>query len=61
MRDVQTREAVTPATGFYIASSTKSYTGTLAALLASRGVIDLDAPLSRYLPELRMNAPLSAD
>lgn len=61
VRDVQTRESVTPATGFYIASSTKSYTGTLAALLASRGVVDLDAPLSRYLPELRMNAPLSAD
>jgi CubicO group peptidase (beta-lactamase class C family) len=61
VRDVETREPVTPATGFYIASSTKSYTGTLAALLASRGVIDLDAPLSRCLPELRMNAPLSAD
>ena len=61
VRDVGTREPVTPSTVFYIASSTKSFTGTLAALLASRGVIDLDAPLSRYLPELRMNAPLSAD
>jgi CubicO group peptidase (beta-lactamase class C family) len=59
--DVETRAPVTPATGFYIASSTKSFTGTLAALLAARGVVDLDAPLSRYLPELRMNAPLSAD
>ena len=61
VRDVTTREPVTPQTGFYIASSTKSFTGTLAALLAQRGVIDLDAPLSRYLPELRLNAPLSAD
>ena len=61
VRDVQTREPVTPQTGFYIASSTKSFTGTLAGLLAARGVIDLDAPLSRYLPELRMTAPLSAD
>jgi CubicO group peptidase (beta-lactamase class C family) len=59
--DVETRAPVTPQTGFYIASSTKSFTGTLAALLASRGTVDLDAPLSRYLPELRMNAPLSAD
>ena len=59
--DVETRAPVTPGTGFYIASSTKSFTGTLAALLASRGTIDLDAPLSRYLPELRMNPPLSAD
>ncbi|HEX6368320.1 MAG TPA: serine hydrolase domain-containing protein [Longimicrobium sp.] len=61
VRDVRTREPVTPQTGFYIASSTKSFTGTLAALLDQRGVISLDAPLSRYLPELRMNAPLSAD
>lgn len=61
VRDVATREPVTPSTVFYIASSTKSFTGTLAAVLASRGVIDLDAPLSRYLTELRMNAPLSAD
>ncbi|HYR12301.1 MAG TPA: serine hydrolase domain-containing protein, partial [Longimicrobium sp.] len=61
VRDVHTREPVTPQTGFYIASSTKSFTGTLAAILDQRGVISLDAPLSRYLPELRMNAPLSAD
>lgn len=61
VRSVATREPVTPSTVFYIASSTKSFTGTLAAVLAARGVIDLDAPLSRYLPELRMNAPLSAD
>jgi CubicO group peptidase (beta-lactamase class C family) len=61
VRDVHTREPVMPATGFYIASSTKSFTGTLAAILDQRGVISLDAPLSRYLPELRMNAPLSAD
>lgn len=59
--DVETGAPVTTGTGFYIASSTKSFTGTLAALLDSRGVIDLDAPLSRYLPELRMNPPLSAD
>jgi CubicO group peptidase (beta-lactamase class C family) len=61
VRDVRTREPVTPQTGFYIASSTKSFTGTLAAILHQRGVISLDAPLSRYLPELRMSAPLSAD
>ncbi|HEU0013073.1 MAG TPA: serine hydrolase domain-containing protein, partial [Longimicrobium sp.] len=61
VRDVRTREPVTPSTVFYIASSTKSFTGTLAAVLAQRGTIDLDAPLSRWLPELRMRAPLSAD
>jgi CubicO group peptidase (beta-lactamase class C family) len=61
VRNVRTREPVTPGTGFYIASSTKSFTGTLAAILHQRGVIDLGAPLGRYLPELRMNPPLSAD
>lgn len=61
VRDVRTREPVTPQTGFYIASSTKSFTGTVAAILHQRGVISLDAPVSRYLPELRLNAPLSAD
>src|SRR5688500_14021276 len=57
VRAVRTREPVLPGTGFYTASSTKSFTGTLAALLHQRGVIDLDAPLGRYLPELRMNPP----
>ncbi|HEU0298196.1 MAG TPA: serine hydrolase domain-containing protein, partial [Longimicrobium sp.] len=61
VRDVRTRQPVMPGTGFYIASSTKSFTGTLAAVLHQRGVIDLDAPLGRYLPELRMSPPLSAD
>lgn len=61
VRDVETRQPVTPETGFYIASSTKSFTGTLAAVLAERGEIGLDAPLSRALPDLELRAPLSAD
>lgn len=61
VRDVGTGEPVTPETGFYIASSTKSFTGTLAALLDQRGTLALDAPLSRSLPDLRLAAPLSPD
>ncbi len=53
VRDVRTREPVTPQTGFYIASSTKSFTGTLAAILDQRGVIGLDAPLSADSVTLR--------
>jgi len=53
--------AVTPETEFYIASSTKAFTGLAAAILAREGVIDLDVPLSRYLPEVRFKPPLSAD
>ena len=40
-------------TGYYIASSTKSYTGLACAILAARGQLDLDAPISKYLTELR--------
>lgn len=48
-------------TVFYIASSTKSYAGLLAATLAARGVVDLDAPIVRYLPELRFAPDVNAE
>lgn len=51
--DVETQVPVTPATPFYIASSTKSFTAMAAAVLAERGVLDLDAPVTRYVPEMR--------
>jgi CubicO group peptidase (beta-lactamase class C family) len=35
------------------ASGSKSMTGTVAALLAHEGLIDLAAPVAEYLPELR--------
>jgi CubicO group peptidase (beta-lactamase class C family) len=59
--DVETRRPVTPQTIFYIASTTKSFTGLAAALLDEQGRIDLDAHLSRYLPTARLQAPLNAD
>ena len=59
--DIEARIPVTPRTLFYIASSTKSFTGLAAALLDRDGVLSLDAPLSRYLPELELHPPLSAD
>jgi CubicO group peptidase (beta-lactamase class C family) len=55
LRDVEQRLPANDETVFYIASSTKSYVGLLAAILASRGVVDLDAPIVRYLPELRFS------
>jgi CubicO group peptidase (beta-lactamase class C family) len=48
-------------TGYYIASSTKSYTGLACAILASRGKLDLDAPITKYLPEVKMEPPLDAN
>lgn len=56
--DVETRRPVTPSTVFYIASSVKGLTGTLAAILAERGRVDLDAPVGRYLPGLDLPPPL---
>lgn len=52
---------VTPSTAFYIASTTKAFTGLASAILDRRGEFVLAAPLSRYLPDLRLQAPLSPD
>lgn len=59
--DMTTQRPVTESTLFYIASSTKSFTGLAAALLDRDGIVSLDAPLSRYLPGIRLHAPLSPD
>jgi CubicO group peptidase (beta-lactamase class C family) len=39
-------------TGYYIGSTTKAYTGLACAILAQRGQLDLDTPISKYLPEV---------
>lgn len=49
-----------PDTGYYIGSTTKAYTGLAMAILGQRGLVDLDAPITRYLPELTMAPPLDA-
>lgn len=36
-------------TPFFLASHTKAFTGTLAQLLAAKALIDIDAPVDRYL------------
>jgi CubicO group peptidase (beta-lactamase class C family) len=43
--------AATTDTAFPIASSTKIFTATLLLLYVQEGKIELDAPISRYLPE----------
>jgi CubicO group peptidase (beta-lactamase class C family) len=50
--DVEHQTRADEHTGYYIASSTKSYTGLACAMLAARGQLDLDAPISKYLPEV---------
>ncbi len=53
-RDVEKKLPATGDTVYYIASSTKSYVGLLTAILAARGVVDLDAPITKYLTELKL-------
>ena len=59
--DVEAKRPVTPETIFYIASTTKSFTGLAAVLLDEQGRLDLDAPLSRYLPTATLQGPLDPD
>jgi CubicO group peptidase (beta-lactamase class C family) len=59
--DREANRPVTPETIFYIASTTKAFTGLAAAVLAGRGRVNLDAPLSHYVPTARLHEPLSAD
>ncbi len=59
--DREAGRAVTAETQFYIASTTKSFTGLAAALLATRGELDLDASLRRYLPDIVLHPTRSPD
>lgn len=59
--DIQSKRPVTPQTAFYIASSTKPFFALAVALLDQKGQMSLDAPLSSYLPNLKLQPPLSTD
>ena len=61
MADVAARRPFTSETVFYIASTTKSFTGLAAAILDDQGKFKLDAPLSRYLPNVKLHEPLNPD
>lgn len=59
--DIEAKRLVTPQTAFYIASSTKPFFALTAALLDHKGLIDLDAHLSTYLPQARLQSPLTTE
>ncbi len=52
--NVETQVEVTGDSIFQIGSITKVFTGTLIMQLVDEGKIELDAPLGRYLPQLRI-------
>lgn len=57
MRNRTTQEPVTADTQFGIASVTKSFTSLGVMLLVQEGKIDLDAPVTQYLPDFRLATP----
>ena len=59
--DLEAKRPFTPETVFYTGSTTKAFTGLAAAMLDVQGKLRLDAPISRYLPELQLKPPLNAD
>ena len=61
LADVERNRPVTEHTLFYIASTTKAFTGLATTLLAQRGTLDLDAPISRYIPDARWAAGVQPD
>ena len=54
LADVRARRPVTAHTTFLWFSMTKIMTATAAMMLADRGALDLDAPASEHVPELRV-------
>ncbi len=52
---IETREPTAPDTLFQIGSVSKVYTATLVLQLCDRGLLDLDVPVVRYVPELALS------
>jgi len=50
--DAENRAPVTPLTRFPIGSVSKALTAVVAARLADRGLVQVDAPIRRYVPRL---------
>jgi CubicO group peptidase (beta-lactamase class C family) len=59
-RDLATQAPVTTATLFNIGSISKSFTALGIAQLVDRHQAELDVPVIRYLPDLRLNDPQAA-
>jgi CubicO group peptidase (beta-lactamase class C family) len=54
--DWDQRNPVTPDTLFSIQSMSKSFTATAAMFAAQDGLVDLDAPITDYLPDFKVNS-----
>ena len=59
VRDVATKAPVTPDTAFPIGSVSKSFTALDMMVLVHEGLVDLDAPVTTYIPEFKLSSPES--
>jgi len=57
VRDVKTNAPVTTDSIFFIGSTTKAVNATLVMQLVDEGKLDVDLPVKRYLPELKLADP----
>ena len=53
--NIENETPVDDTTGFAIGSSTKSFTSSLVAQLVAQDKMDWDDPVTKYLPEFKMN------
>jgi CubicO group peptidase (beta-lactamase class C family) len=54
--DAATRKPAIPQTLYPVGSISKLFTATAVMQLAEQGAVDLDAPLSRYLPQFSIRS-----
>jgi CubicO group peptidase (beta-lactamase class C family) len=52
--------AVTPDTQFQIGSTSKTFTATIAMMLAEDGELDIEGPVRRYLPDFRTSSEVES-
>ncbi|WP_083653824.1 serine hydrolase domain-containing protein [Deinococcus marmoris] len=59
VRNVSKGTPVTPNTQFPIGSVTKSFTALDMMVLVNEGLVNLDAPVTTYIPEFKLSSPAS--
>jgi CubicO group peptidase (beta-lactamase class C family) len=59
VRNVKTKEPVTPETIFAIGSTTKAFTTAAMAILVDQGLMKWDDPVRKHLPAFRLSDPLA--
>ena len=55
VRDIDSKQPVTPETEFNIGSISKSFTALAVAQLVDAGKLSLDAPITTYLPDFKLS------